>query len=234
MHLPIVVSPGIIEDAASWSAVLDPLGYPINLVENRGVTVEEIALDLLAQAPRRFIMFGHSLGGYVALQVALTAPERVAGLVLVSTSARPESMAAREARSALIEAAGADFDSVVQRLARAALARANRPSLSPVVAAMMHDQGRDRFAREQAAAASRPEFASRLGKLSCPVLVVTGTEDAVIDPAASEELAQAIAGACMVRLEGCGHMPQFEQPAALCQSLGEWLQACVTKASHSR
>ena len=172
-----------------------------------------------------------------AEEMILTSNGRpMAVIMYVDEEDDPEDVlkAAREARSALIEAAGADFDSVVQRLARAALARANRPSLSPAVAAMMHDQGRDRFAREQAAAASRPEFASRLGKLTCPVLVVTGTEDAVIDPAASEELAQAIAGACMVRLEGCGHMPQFEQPAALCQSLGNWLQACVTKASHSR
>ena len=56
-------------------------------------------------------------------------------------------------------------------------------------------------AREQHAAATRPVFAGRIGAVTCPVLVITGDADAVIAPAASEELAAALPQARLVRLD---------------------------------
>src|SRR5271156_6484196 len=53
---------------------------------------------VLARAPERFVLCGYSLGGRVALHVALAAPERVARLVLVSTTAGIEGASARAER----------------------------------------------------------------------------------------------------------------------------------------
>jgi 2-succinyl-6-hydroxy-2,4-cyclohexadiene-1-carboxylate synthase len=55
---------------------------------------------VLARAPERFALCGYSLGGRIALHVALTAPERVSRLVLVSTTAGIEDDAERAERSA--------------------------------------------------------------------------------------------------------------------------------------
>lgn len=186
-----------------------------------------MAAALLAQAPPVFVLLGHSLGGYVALQAALAEPARLAGLVLVSTSARAETEAARTARRALVGAAEADFAGVVEKLSRAALAREHRAAHQGEVATMMVEGGLARFAREQQAAATRPAPAERLGEISCPALVIAGTEDAVVDPAASRELAAGIAGAGLVELAGCGHMPHLESAAAFCGALQGWLYSAV-------
>ncbi len=223
MTLPLVTVPGILEDTDSWAQALAPLGRDVTVLGNCGDTIAQMAQALLARAPERFVLLGHSLGGYVALLAAFAAPERVAGLVLVSTSARSEADASRQARRELVAAAQADFPGVVARLARAALAREHRARLLDQVEAMMLAGGVERFAREQQAAGGRSGTAERLAEIACPTLVLTGPEDLVIDPQASRELAAGVPGALLVELPGCGHMPHLEAPEAFLRELGEWL-----------
>ena len=223
MPLPIVAVPGIREDTATWAAALAPLDRAVLVLANRGDTIAAMAQSLLARAPRRFVLLGHSLGGYVALQAALAAPDRIGALALVSTSARPETAEARAGRAALVETARDDFAGVIARLARAAVAREHRARLVPQVQAMMLAGGFTRFAREQHAAASRAAAAERLGELACPALVVTGPEDLIVPPAASRELASAVTGARLAELPGCGHMPHLEAPDDFAATLRDWL-----------
>jgi len=220
---PLVVVPGILEDEESWRSALAPLDLPVLVIANRGDSVAAMAASLLERAPSRFVLLGHSLGGYVALETVLAAPDRVAALALVSTSARDETEAARAGRAALVAAAREDFAATVGKLARATLARDNRAALLAPTEAMMLAGGVDRFAREQHAAASRPRFASRVTAIACPTLVISGDEDVVISPSASDELVAALPHARLVRLPGCGHMPQMEAAEALRAALASWL-----------
>lgn len=233
MTLALVVVPGILEDEESWREALAPLGLAVTVAANRGESINAMAASLLERAPDRFVLLGHSLGGYVAQAAALARPDRIAGLVLISTSARAETEASRAGRAALVAAARTDFAGVVARLARAALAPANRAACLRQVEAMMLAGGAERFAREQHAAATRPVFAGRIGAVTCPVLVITGDADAVIAPAASEELAAALPQARLVRLEGCGHMPQLEDEPRSRAALADWLQGIIRGAGPS-
>lgn len=223
MSLPLVAVPGIMEDQASWRTALAGLSVPVEVIDNRGATIGEMAERLLERAPPRFVLLGHSLGGYVAFEAALKARQRVAALILVSTSARPETDEARLGRQQLVEAARSDFCGIVARLARAALARRNRSDCLDAVEEMMLEGGAGRFAREQAAATGRPALSGRITALDCPVLVITGDEDAVIPASASEEIAAAIPGARLVRFGGCGHMPHLERHDEFIAAIDQWL-----------
>ncbi|MDP4604510.1 MAG: alpha/beta fold hydrolase [Solirubrobacteraceae bacterium] len=101
---------GFAGTAGSWDAFskqLDHERYRPLAVDLRGhgqngaarpISFELCVADLLAEAPPRFTLVGYSLGGRLALQVALAAPERLERLVLVSTSAGIEDAAERQAR----------------------------------------------------------------------------------------------------------------------------------------
>ena len=76
---------------------------PVLVAEHRrDGTIGAIAARLLAEAPERFALLGHSMGGYVALEVLRQAPDRVARLALLDTSARPDTEERRRGRERLI------------------------------------------------------------------------------------------------------------------------------------
>ena len=89
---PLVVVPGILEDEESWRSALAPLDLPVLVIANRGDSVAAMAASLLERAPSRFVLLGHSLGGYVALETVLAtlienARQAGAGVVAIAVRA---------------------------------------------------------------------------------------------------------------------------------------------------
>ena len=107
--------------------------------------------------------------------------------------------------------------------ARAA-ARVTHPNLV-VIHDMGEDVGVEAFARQQAAVIGRPDSRPTLAAIKCPTLVLTGDRDNTIPNALSVEMAKGIAGAKLVILQDCGHLPQPEQPEATADALVEWLRS---------
>src|ERR1700730_10241007 len=77
---------------------LDLPGHGDRADEDAEITFDSCVQSVLARSPHRFVLCGYSLGGRVALPVALAAPERVERLVLVATSAGIEDDAERAQR----------------------------------------------------------------------------------------------------------------------------------------
>src|SRR5262249_55214680 len=91
--LPIVLVPGLNCSARLYAEQVPVLwGWgPITIADHRrDDSVEAIAARILAAAPPRFALAGLSLGGYIAFAIMRKAPERVARLALLDTSARPD------------------------------------------------------------------------------------------------------------------------------------------------
>src|SRR5204863_9293160 len=66
-----------------------------------------IARRILAEAPPRFALAGHSMGGYIAFEIMRQAPERVAKLALINTQARPDTAEATARRRGMMARAKA-------------------------------------------------------------------------------------------------------------------------------
>ena len=221
MAIPLVALCGIGADAACWRGIpVDEIHVP------SGASIAAMADALLATLPDRFTLAGHSMGGYVALAVAARAPDRLAGLALLSTSARADSDEQRAGRQLVMADARADYSAVAATLARATLARDSRadPALLDAVQAMLLRCGADRFVEQQTATLARPDQRASLSAIDVPVLVLTGAEDRIVAPDRSHELAGAIRGATLTVVERCGHMPQLEAADATRAALASWLE----------
>jgi pimeloyl-ACP methyl ester carboxylesterase len=229
MTLPVLFLPGLLCDADLWAAQLAALSAerPVAVASLTGSdTVAGLAEAALASAPQRFALAALSMGGYVALEIMRRAPERVTGLALIDTSARPDTEEqARRRRGLIALARTGKFKGVTPRLLPMLLhpARQEDAVLTGRVMAMAARIGRDAFLRQQTAILGRPDSRPDLPRIGCPAVVVCGRQDALTPLPASEEMAGLIPGAELVVVEDSGHLAPMEQPEAVNAALASWL-----------
>jgi 2-succinyl-6-hydroxy-2,4-cyclohexadiene-1-carboxylate synthase len=233
MPTTVVLLHGFAGTGRAWDPVvarLDPERYTALAPDLRGhgaardarpVSFEACVADVLAAAPERFDLCGYSMGGRIALHVALAAPERVERLLLVATTAGTENEAARAARSADDEALAAFAD-------RATIEQfADRWAAQPLFAGTPPDAARiwreDLLRNDpRALAASLRGVGSgameplwdRLGELTMPTTVLVGERDAKF-VALGQRLAGALPEAELVVVAGAGHGLPRETPEAV-------------------
>ena len=189
-------------------------------------TLEAMARVALGQAPASFDLFGHSMGGRVALEVFRLAPERVRRLALVSTGIHPLGEGEAEKRRTL-QQVGWDngFEALIDEWLPPMVAEAHRsdPMIFDTLRAMNLDAGQDVFDAQIHALVNRPPVDDLLPRIDCPVLVMTGELDTWASPAQHEQIAAAIPGAELVIVPGAGHMIQLEAPEAVNRAIAAWL-----------
>jgi 2-succinyl-6-hydroxy-2,4-cyclohexadiene-1-carboxylate synthase len=184
------------------------------------ITFESSVEAVLDASPARFALCGYSLGGRVALHIALAAPERISRLVLVSCSAGIEDDGERAERRhgdmrLADELERIPFEQFIERWRSqplfagdppeiVALARADQLRNEPrALAAAMRGLGTGEMA---------PLWA-RLGKLAMPVTVIVGERDAKFR-AIGERMVALMPDARLVVIPG-GHVLPFESPQEL-------------------
>jgi len=225
---PLVLLSGMLGDESLWddvaSGVAD-VAKPWPLRIDLDDSVPEMADSVLAAAPERFALAGHSLGGIVALEVARRAPHRVTGLALINASGRGPSDVQLAAWATARERTEAGrFGEVADELAQATLAPDHRdPELVARNRRMADTVGGAGLLRQLAAQATRPDSLSTLPGIQVPVLVFSGAEDAICPPHLQAELADRCGGAELVSVPGSGHMTPLEAPAVLADHLRRWL-----------
>ena len=227
--LPLLALPGLLLDERLWqrqAAALAPRHAVTSFALTPHATIGELAEAALARAPAgRFALAGLSMGGYVALEIVRRAPERVAALALLDTSARPDTAEQTQARRAAITASASDFEGVVRALLPRLVhpSRVGDPALEAPLLAMAREIGRAGFVRQQEAIIGRIDSRPSLARIACPTLVLCGREDAILPLEVSEEMHAGIAGSRLVVVETCGHLSAMEQPDAVSAALREWL-----------
>ncbi len=209
-------------DPARYSALTPDLRGHGRRARMRPVSFDGCVRDVLACAPDRpFTLAGYSLGGRVALHVALAAPERLARLVLVATTAGIEHPGEREERRRA-DAALADRAEGMGRDEFARIWQA-QPIFAgtPPEAAAAWSQDLQRTAPRDLAAVLRgigtgsmAPLWSRLGELRMPCDVVVGERDTKFT-ALGERLVAALPDARLHVVPGAGHGLPREAPAEL-------------------
>jgi 3-oxoadipate enol-lactonase len=183
---------------------------------------DDVAAVLEAAGIEKAVVVGISLGGMIAQHVALRHPERVAGLVLMATTAGLPYARFPTAR-ALVTLLGLPIAGrfrppaqVGRALARLLLAEKDVPRarelLSEWPAAMRADPMVPRSYFAQLAAVATHSTGSRLRHVTCPTVVVTGDEDVLIPPHNSRLIARLVPGAHLEVVRQCGHAIPASDP----------------------
>ncbi len=228
---PLLLLPGLICDARIWASQAAALRgtRAVHAIDGYGEadSLGAMAETVLANAPPRFALAGHSMGGRVALEVIRRAPERVERLALISTGVHlPRSEKEAEGRFSLL-ARGVEqgMDALIDAWLPPMVWEPNRliPGLMDALARMCADMGLDAYERHIRALLARPEVESLLPGIRCPTLVATGRHDEWAPPAQHEGIAAAIPGARLEIIEEAGHMVPAERPDALTDTLVRWL-----------
>jgi pimeloyl-ACP methyl ester carboxylesterase len=228
--MPILLVPGLVCSSRIFAPLIPALWRlgPVTVANHiRDDTMGAIARRILAEAPPRFALAGHSMGGYIAFEIIRQAPERVAKLALMSTQARPDTPEASIRRRGMIGRAQAgEFRAVLDELFPLFVhpSRANDASLRQLVHDMGDDVGPEAFIRQLEAVIGRADSRPTLAQITCPTLVLTSDHDNTVPNPLSTEIAEGIHGAKLVMLKDCGHMVQVEQPQATADALVEWLR----------
>jgi pimeloyl-ACP methyl ester carboxylesterase len=244
---PLLVLNGFAATKDDWDPTfLDALarGHELVLLDNRGMgespddglpfTVEDLAADVAglidALGLARPKVLGWSMGGFVALALALSNPAKVSKLVLLSTSGGGDlgTPAEAAARERLRDVSGTPREQASRLISllfppeRAAVVDAE---FGEVVAAARADLSPDLVGRQWLAmeAWERRENAADVALISAPVLVATGDEDVVIPPANATALATAIEGAWLARFPHSGHGFMADHPVTLAGLIGTFL-----------
>ncbi|UWU91691.1 alpha/beta fold hydrolase [Bradyrhizobium sp. CB1015] len=226
---PIVLVPGLASSARIYGPIIPALWrFGAVMIANhiRDESMTAIARRILAEAPPRFALAGHSMGGYIAFELMRQASERVTKLALINTQARPDTPEATARRRAQMERARRGELRAVREESFPELVHPSRrddAGILELVHAQDEDVGVEGYLRQQTAIIARVDSRPTLATIKCPALVLTGDTDNTIPNALSKEMAEGIAGARLVILDRCGHLPQAEQPGATVRALTEWL-----------
>jgi pimeloyl-ACP methyl ester carboxylesterase len=160
------------------------------------------------------VLMGHSMGGAIALTIALRAPRRLAGMVLAGSSAR-----LRVAPAILRDSAQrGSFPQAVDRVIGAAFSSNTSDRLVELARERMLESGHLAF-HNDFQACDHFDVRARLEEIDLPALVISGEEDQLTPPKLGRELAEGLPGGTFQSVPAAGHMVMLEQPEVVLQAL---------------
>ncbi len=201
-----------------------------------------------AEGIERAHLVGNSMGGRVAIEVGLRAPDRVGGLGLLC----PAVAFVKRGFHPFVRLARPELGLLPHRFTRGMVAGqfwsmfCDPDAVDPAMA----DVAVDEFQRIYASAGARYAFMCaarniyldnpfgkngfypRLRDLEAPALFVWGSHDPLIPPAFERHVARWLPSAQQVVLDGCGHVPQVERPDETNRLLSEFLAGVDARAAH--
>jgi pimeloyl-ACP methyl ester carboxylesterase len=186
----------------------------------------------LAQAPERFALAGHSMGGRVAFEVYRRAPERVTHLAVLNTGVTPlaegpageEEVRGRRRLLQLAREQGMRPMAIEWLKGMIPPHRQDDAALVEAIIRMFERRDADQFEIQMLALIGRPDARPVLPAIRCPALVLTGQDDVWSPPERHREIAAGIgAHAGLVLVPASGHMSTMEQPEAVTEAFRSWL-----------
>lgn len=226
---PTLLIPGLAASAALFKeqiGVLSQFG-PVHLADHRGAdTMEGLASSILKTAPSHFRLCGLSMGGYIAFEILRQAPERVTQLVLMDTSARPDTAEAAQRRldSIALTRKGQFMRLIKESISNLVTdARAREAGVREAITAMAEQCGPDGYMRQLEACRTRIDSRPYLAQIDVPTLVLVGEHDGLTPEELAAEIVQGIGDRAELEvIQDAAHLTPLEQPIAVSAALRDF------------
>lgn len=241
---PAVGVMGFSLDRRSWAPQVSAVTRTHRFVtfDNRGIgrssgplvsTIDEMANDTVRLMDHlgieRSVLFGMSMGGTIAQRVALDHPDRVEGLILAVTWARPIEYMRRqhEVTRKILEIAPEELlEASLLKMFTPRFFELGRETIDQIVKVFGAEgpPGPDAVAvlRAQLEAIDKFDCLAELESVTSPTLVIGGKVDMIVPSFGAEEIATAIAGAKLVMLE-TGHGCMVEEMDSFNRTVTDFL-----------
>lgn len=232
---PLVLLHGYPLSRAIWEPLLPTLSqhFRVILPDLRGhgqspapdgaYTMDDMAADVLHLLAglniQQAFWAGHSMGGYVMLAALRQQPAAFLGMAMVATQHLPDSPEAKANRYKAVEGVREKGAEAVVGLVDKLFAAGTPDTLREQARQMILLAAPEGIIGTLQAMAERPDSTATLQGLTFPAVVIGGAEDQIIKPEVVQAAAGLIPGAALVMIDGAGHMPSMEQPAATAEAL---------------
>ena len=161
---------------------------------------------------------GHSLGGAIAMSLALSHPSAVKGAVLIGTGAKLKVL------PEILEGITKDKEETVKNIVELAF---SRKALSSLKATDFEETMKcsAEVIRKDFSACDRFNIMNSVSSLSVPTLILCGTDDSLTPQKYSSYLNKEIRGSKLVLIEDAGHMVMMEKPDAVSRAIQEFISS---------
>ncbi len=226
---PLLLIPGLACTSALWADQVRSLAdiADIRVADHtRSETMPGIVEQILAAAPERFALAGFSMGGYIAMEMMRTAPERITRLALIGAKHSQDDEAAARRRLTSIRLAenGRYADAISQMMPLLVHPdRQKDETLISAIRTMAHSLGAHAFIRQQKANLGRGLSTDVLKNIQRPTLILCGRQDQLTPPLVHQKMVNLVSNSVMKVIEECGHMAPMEKPDAVTAALRDWL-----------
>jgi pimeloyl-ACP methyl ester carboxylesterase len=224
MKIPLILLPGFGADQDMWRYQirhLSEIASPKVIVLNQN-SRSAMAAEVLKQAPPRFALAGHSMGGWVAQEIAAKAPERLSSLILIGTWTRDNPQMIEGQKTSLQMIQGGQFEKFLPFLLPL-LVFAENQKLLPHLEQMFRQRSPEVLCRQLEAMNATYATSTLVNQISCPTLIIHGRQDALFSLEEASLLEQNIQQSKLALIEECGHLPPLEQPQATTALMRLWL-----------
>lgn len=223
MKQQLLLISGLLSNQILWSHQLEHLSdiAAIQVKSPIQDTPKKMVQAILEEAPEHFALAGHSMGGWLCLEVMRVAPSRVSKLCLLNTTAKLDTVDKKAKREEMIHRAeNGQFQEVVKEIVDHFVFNT---TVKEDVEKMLLDAGERVFIQQEKSMLIRSESQSILPSIQCPTLVIHSAQDKVFSFEDHKVLVDHIQNARLAIVEDCGHMSPLEIPQAVTTLLRYWL-----------